>query len=140
MIIDDTILGLVIAAAAITAVLFVVMRYMPHSSGLNREQYQSKWLEIERQLDMTNSSSRYMAILNADKLLDQALKDSGARGDTMGQRLKARQGAWSNANAVWSAHKMRNQIAHEEQVTLNETSVRRSLASFKQALKDLGAM
>ena len=140
MIIDGTILGLVAAAVIIAAVLFAVIRFMPHSSGLDREKYQSRWLEIEQHLDMNNTSSQYMAILNADKLLDQALKDSGTRGETMGQRLKARQSAWSNANAVWAAHKMRNQIAHEEHVVLNEMAVRRALASFKQALKDLGAM
>ena len=81
-----------------------------------------------------------MAILKADKLLDQVLRDTGSKGQTMGERMKSRQNAWSNANAVWAAHKIRNQIAHDENVQLSETTVRRALASFKQALKDLGAM
>ncbi len=138
--IDTTLVGLVAAAAIIALILFGIMKFMPHSSGLNKEKYQSRWLDIEKNLDMKSQSSQHMAIMYADKLLDQALKESGSSGQTMGQRLKSREKAWSNVNSVWAAHKIRNQIAHEDNVTLNESIVRRALASFKQALKDLGAM
>jgi transposase len=81
-----------------------------------------------------------MTVLNADTLLDQALKDKGIAGTTMGERMKHMQQKWSNANNVWTAHKLRNQIAHEPDVKLSYDSARRALSSFKQALKDLGAI
>ena len=138
--IDGTVLWLVVAAVIIAAVLFIIMRFMPYSANIDKEKYQSRWLEIEHGLKPGSRDSQYMAILKADKLLDQVLRDTGSRGQTMGERMKSRQNAWSNANAVWAAHKIRNQIAHDENVQLSETTVRRALASFKQALKDLGAM
>ncbi len=138
--IDGTVLWLVVAAVIIAAVLFIIMRFMPYSANIDKEKYQSRWLEIEHGLNPGSRDSQYMAILKADKLLDQVLRDTGSRGQTMGERMKSRQNAWSNTNAVWAAHKIRNQIAHDENVQLSETTVRRALASFKQALKDLGAM
>lgn len=138
--IDGTVLWLVVAAVIIAAVLFIIMRFMPYSANIDKEKYQSRWLEIEHGLNPGSRDSQYMAILKADKLLDQVLRDTGSRGQTMSERMKSRQNAWSNANAVWAAHKIRNQIAHDENVQLSETTVRRALASFKQALKDLGAM
>jgi len=47
---------------------------------------------------------------------------------------------WSNANNVWTAHKLRNQIAHEPDVRLDYDGARRALTAFKQALKDIGAI
>ena len=81
-----------------------------------------------------------MAILNADKLLDAALKELGYRGQTMGDRMKSAKVAFSNNNSLWSAHKLRNRIAHETDVKIGYTATRRALASFKQGLKDLGAI
>lgn len=137
---DWGIIALVSAALIIGSILFLIIKFMPQVSHFDKEKYQSKWLSIESQAETGHRDSQFMAILQADKLLDQALKESGSRGQTMGERMKARQNAWSNANAVWAAHKLRNQIAHEEQVALNDGVVRRALASFKQALRDLGAM
>lgn len=137
---DGTMIGLIVAVVVIVIILLAIMKLMPHTSTIDKEKYQSKWLEIEHSLDIANKDSRYMAILKADKLLDQALKDTGSRGQTMGERMKDRQGAWSNANAVWAAHKIRNQIAHDDNVQLSETITKRALASFKRALKDLGAI
>jgi hypothetical protein len=81
-----------------------------------------------------------MTVLNADKLLDQALRERAIKGETMGERMKTLRDTWSNANAVWSAHKLRNQIAHEADVRVTYDDARRALAGFKQALKDVGAI
>ena len=79
-----------------------------------------------------------MSVLHADKLLDQALKDKGVAGNTMGERMKVTK--WSNVNAVWASHKLRNQLAHEPDAKVDYTTARRALAGFKQGLKDIGAI
>jgi hypothetical protein len=106
--------------------------------GLDVEKYRSRWLTIEQQLKRDETSSYPMCVLNADKLLDQALQEKGVPGTTMGERMK--QTKWSNANVVWTAHKLRNQIAHEPDVRLDYDGARRALAAFKLALKDVGAI
>ena len=107
---------------------------------LDVEKYRTRWLAIEQDLKRDEVHSFSMSVLNADKLLDQALREKGISGQTMGDRMKQLQAKWSNANSVWTAHKLRNQIAHEPNVRLDYDGARRALAAFKQALKDVGAI
>lgn len=107
---------------------------------LDVDKYRSKWLAIEQSLVRDQPASAHLAILNADKLVDQALKERGVRGETMGERMKAAKTTWSNRNSIWEAHKLRNQIAHETDASVSYDQARRALAGFKQALKDLGAI
>lgn len=108
--------------------------------GVDVERYRSRWLTIEQQLKREDEHSYIVSVLEADKLLDHALKDKGVSGQTMGERMKKLQTTWSNANAVWAAHKLRNQIAHEANVKLDYENARRALHAFKQALKDVGVI
>lgn len=110
------------------------------AEGINKEKYHVAWLGIEQQLKRNDDSSFYLTILNADKLLDQALRERGFKGETMGERMKSAKGLWTNANQVWSAHKVRNRIAHETNVRVSFDETRRALAAFKQGLKDVGAI
>lgn len=137
---DNSLIILAVAIIIIGVILFVIIHFMPRIEKIDKEKYQSRWLDIEQNLKPENPDSQAMSILKADKLLDMALRETGSKGKTMGERMKNRQGAWSNANAVWASHKLRNKVAHEENVVLSEQVVRRALASFKQALKDLGVM
>ena len=121
-------------------VLWMMFRFHHHSSQLNVEKYRRKWLEIEQMIRRDDQRSCHYAIIEADKLLDIAMKEKGIRGDTMGERLKTAKDSWSERNAVWAAHKLRNQIVHEADVKVGYDNTRRALASFKRALKDVGAI
>lgn len=121
-------------------VLWLLFRFHHTSHQLNVEKYRRKWLEIEQLLSKDDERNRQFAVIEADKLLDIAMKESGIRGDTMGERLKTAKDRWSNQNAVWSSHKLRNQIVHEADVQVSFDTARRALAGFKQALKDMGAI
>jgi hypothetical protein len=108
--------------------------------GLDVEKYRSQWMTLEQQLKREEVSSYHMCVLNADKLLDRALIERGIAGKVMADRMKHMQGKWTNANSVWSAHKLRNKIAHEPEVRVDFDDTRRALAAYKQALKDIGAI
>jgi hypothetical protein len=138
---DGTFFG-VFAGVLIIGALIMAMMALTKKGGvqLDVDKYRSKWLSIENQLKRDEESSYHLCILNADKLLDQALRERGVKGETMGERMKNAKTAWSNVNAVWVAHKLRNQIAHEPDVRISYDSARLALASFKQGLKDMGAI
>ena len=121
-------------------ILFIVTHGRGKSRQLDVERYRTSWLTIERQLVKGEESSCHIVILNADKLLDQALRQNGFKGDTMGARMKAATNSWTNANNVWNAHKLRNRIAHETDVKVGYDNARRALGAFKQGLKDMGAI
>lgn len=134
--------GFILVAVLIAALVGVVyLRVMTKQGpGLNVKRYQTKWLEIENSVAKNNPASWQLAIMNADKLLDMALRDRRFKGQTMGERMKSAAKVWKNANHVWGAHKIRNQLAHEVTVQLTYDTTLRSLSAFKQALKDLGAI
>lgn len=108
--------------------------------GLDVDKYRSRWMDVEQQLRRDEVSSYHLCILNADKLLDQALREKGLKGSTMAERMKQMKGKWTYSDALWSAHKLRNKIAHETDVRIDYDGTRRALIAFKQALKDVGAI
>lgn len=121
-------------------ILAVVMLTKKSGHPLNTEKYQSRWLAIENSLKEEQPASYELAILNADKLVDLALRERGTGGNTMGERMKAVNDVWKNADHIWGAHKIRNRIAHEADVKVTYDIAARSLVAYKQALKDLGAI
>lgn len=138
---DKTLLLLVVSALVIGAVLAVFIRLTSgRSQALDKTWYHSQWMSIMQKIDEGSSGNLQLAVLQADKLVDKALRERGVRGTTMGERMKQYQQKWTNANAIWSAHKLRNQIAHEPDVTIDQTTARRAMAGFKQALKDVEAI
>lgn len=104
------------------------------------DHYRSKWLAVEQQLKRDEVATYSLTVLNADKLLDQALKDRGMGGETMGDRLKSAKNIFSNRNKVWAAHKLRNRIAHEPDVRVTYAVARYALGDIKRAMKDIGAI
>ncbi|MBO7132441.1 hypothetical protein J6V85_04290 [Candidatus Saccharibacteria bacterium] len=131
-----------IIAVLIVAVLIFVAILLTGKRGyqFNREAYQSRFLSIENSLRKENPSSFTATIIEADKLLDKAMVEMGIPGKTMGDRLKKAGTRFSNLNAVWRAHKLRNAIAHESDFEVSYKQASNALTIFKQALKDLGAV
>ena len=128
----------ILIAAVVGVVYLLIMT--KQGAALNVQKYQTRWLEIENSVRRDNESSWQLAIMNADKLLDQALRERHFKGQTMGERMKSAQKVWKNANHVWGAHKIRNQLAHEVNAKVSYDITLRSLSAFKQGLKDLGAI
>lgn len=140
---DNNPAGIFILVAVLLAAIVGVVYLMvtsKHGSQLNVQRYQTKWLQIENSVTRDNAASWQLAIMNADKLLDQALRERRFKGQTMGERMKSAQKVWKNANHLWGAHKIRNQLAHEVNAKISYEITLRSLSAFKQGLKDLGAI
>lgn len=131
-----------ILAVLIVAVLVFVAILLTGKRGhhFNVEVYQTRFLEIENKLKQDNPASYITTIINGDKLLDRALIEMGVPGKTMGDRLKRVGGRFTNLNAVWRAHKLRNMIAHEPDIEVSYKQAFNALGIYKQALRDLGAI
>ncbi len=138
----DSILIITFAVALVLGAVILAVMSMKGGGRtyLDVEKYRVKWLTIEQQVARDSEASYHLAVLNADKLLDHALKARGFAGNTMGERMKSATKQWSSANNIWTAHKLRNRVAHESDVRLDFASTNQALAAFKQGLKDLGAI
>ena len=131
-----------IIAILIVAVLVFVAILLTGKRGyhFNVEAYQTRFLEIENKLKQDNPASFVTTVINGDKLLDKAMIEMGIPGKTMGDRLKRAGDRFSDINAVWRTHKLRNAIAHESDLEISYKQASNALAIYKQALKDLGAI
>lgn len=138
---NGTSLVLFLVGILVVGVLLIVVIALTRKApkAINVQEFQEAWLKIEGSVT-EDASSQFMAILNADKLLDKALRFLHFKGETMGERMTSASRVFTKREAVWAAHKLRNRIAHEENVKLNVVLTNKALTSFKKALKDLGAL
>lgn len=106
--------------------------------GLNQEYFEKRWIELLARV--RTEDGMILAVIDADKLLDDALKKRHFKGKTMGERLVSAQRSISDNDAVWYAHKLRNRLVHEPDVKLKKKEAQTALSGFRQGLKDLGAL
>ena len=128
-----TVVGLIVVA--------IMSRFVRKKIGLDPAYYAKEWQKIEK-LSGMGETGWHVAIMHADKLLDQALKTRDFHGETAGERLASatKSHLFRYSDRVWNAHKLRNRLAHETEVRLNQVQVRRSLNAYKAGLKDAGAL
>jgi len=105
-------------------------RFGKKLSPKKKQEIQKAWRSIIRLTDPRR------AILDADNLLDHALGELGYRG-TLGGKLKKNPKLFSDIDAIWSAHKVRNNIAHQIHYEVNPKVYKKTMLAFKQAFTDL---
>lgn len=129
------------AVAAIAALLIITVAasfLQRRPKPLKSVYFQKRWQELQT---LCSSKDTWpLAIINADKLLDEALKKRRFKGKAMGERLVTAQRILTDNDSVWFGHKLRNRLVHEDKVKLKESDVKQALVGFRQALKDLGAL
>ena len=138
---DSSVIFLLIAILLVGILVFVAIALTGRRThDFDKEAYQTAFLQIENTLRKENQLSYHTVIVEADKLLDRAMNEMGIPGKTMGERLKRSGSKFTQLNSVWYAHKIRNQIAHEHGFKPEYNQAKHALATYKQALKDLGAI
>lgn len=133
----DPAIGIAVVIVVLLGVVFGASYLKRKPKVLNAVYFQDKWKEAQG--FCKDKSTWPLAVINADKLLDEALKRRKFKGKTMGERMVAAQRELSDNDGVWYAHKLRNRLVHEADVKLKEADVRKALIGTRQALKDLGA-
>lgn len=129
-------LGIIIFGLIIFVVITKFGRKIP--TRLNQEYFQKRWMELLERV--RTNDGMILAVIDADKLLDEALKKKHFKGRTMGERLVSAQRSLSDNDAVWYAHKLRNRLVHEPDVRLKKREAQVALAGFRKGLRDLGAL
>ena len=100
----------------------------------------SKMDDVFKNVQSDNPNDWKLAIIEADVMLDEALKENGFAGGTLGERLQNVHPTQLQAvDDAWEAHKVRNKIAHEgsdfivTQKLANDTIVR-----YQRVFQELG--
>ncbi|MBI4034375.1 hypothetical protein HY380_00585 [Candidatus Saccharibacteria bacterium] len=130
------IIAVIVFGFAVLVLIGVFGKFKPRH--LNQKYFERKWLELLTRV--RTQDGMVLAIIDADKLLDDALRRRGFSGKTMGERLVDAQRTLTNNDAVWFAHKLRNRLVHESEARIREREAKAALAAIRQGLKDLGAL
>jgi len=124
---------LLFPATAVVLVLLIVWMLLWRRRRFRAQiaaRAQRQWAEL------TNIADASRRVLEAENILDRALRDIGYRG-TFGEKLKRMQKMLPNIDAVWQAHKLRNRIAHEPGLHISSSEAAAALAVFEKALGTL---
>jgi hypothetical protein len=101
--------------------------------GLSAAQKQEIWNHWHRALAIEDLHRR---VMEGDKVLDHAMQLSGFQG-SMADKLRKAGPRFSNVQALWDAHKLRNSIAHEVSFPLSQKEASRAMTAFEKGLRDL---
>jgi len=126
------------ATAALAAAVVGVIMYRRRPRKLKIDQFQEKWRVMQKQL--TDKQQWPQALIDADKLLDDALRRRRFPGKSMGERLTKAQRVLTDNEGVWYGHKLRQKLEAEPDTKLKEKEIKQALIGIRQALKDLGAL
>jgi hypothetical protein len=141
-------LGIILTSGLILGILILYFMYITtpkkgrvasnNQSGLNASEVRAKWGEVQAMMKAGGPANYKQSIMEADKLVDVVLK-SRARGETMGERLKNARNLFSREtyDALWTAHKIRNRLAHEADFEGLSSEARLAVRNFEKALHEL---
>ncbi len=95
--------------------------------------------EIYKKTVGGSQSDWKIAVIEADKTLDQLLKQKGFNGSSLGERLKNMVPADLPEiyEEVWEAHKIRNRIVHEPDFEISQNEARQIVSIYDRAIKKI---
>ena len=129
---------IVFGIVVLLAAAWFTNRLPRRRGGLDKDYFQTRWLDVLAKVK--TQEGMVLAVIDSDKLLDEALKRRHFKGRTMGERMVSAQQTFTDNDATWYAHKLRNRLVHEADIKLKENEAKRALAGMRQGLKDLGAL
>jgi ABC-type multidrug transport system fused ATPase/permease subunit len=95
---------------------------------------------IQTLIESQNESDWRVAIIEADSLLEETLREKGYTGVTTSELLEsAAESGYQAMQSAWDAHLIRNQIAHEgSDFPLSQTEGRRVIRMYQNFFEEIG--
>jgi hypothetical protein len=117
------------------------------NEALKKEQEKNRnenprWHYILTLIESPNESDWRVAIIEADTMMEELLKNKGVPGDTMAELLEAaRSDGFLHIQDAWDAHLIRNQIAHQgSEYPLSQVEARRAMKMYQNFFEELGVV
>jgi hypothetical protein len=101
-----------------------------------------RWHYILTLIESPNESDWRVAIIEADTMLEELLRERGYSGDSVSELLEAaRSSGYPSIQNAWDAHLVRNQIAHAgSDFSLTQVEGRRVIKMYQGFFEDLKAI
>lgn len=122
----------------VVSLFLLVLIIWKFPKRIRHDKYLKRWRQLQGRC--ADREQWGQAIIDADNLLDEALRKKRYKGKSIGERLVEAQKDFSDNDAVWFGHKLRNKIDMNPEFSLRKYDVQKALVGFRQALKDLGVL
>jgi len=101
-----------------------------------------RWDDVETHITTDNPNDWKLAIIEADIMLEDVLKEAGYAGLTIGDKLKsASPTSFTTLDQAWRAHRVRNQIAHSgPDFVLTKKLAQETIAQYKMVFQEFNAL
>jgi len=98
-----------------------------------------RWHYILTLIESPNASDWRVAIIEADSLMEEILKERGIEGNSVSELLEgAKSSGYQSIQDAWDAHLVRNQIAHQgSEFPLTQIEGRRVIKMFQNFFEEL---
>lgn len=96
------------------------------------------WQKILTRLQKNDESNLRLALIEADNLFDDLLKQMRLPGESMADRLRYIDSSQvPNIDEIWRAHKLRNVIVHNHEYPITKNEMEFGVKAYEKALKEL---
>jgi len=96
------------------------------------------WQKILARLGKNDEANLRLALIEADNIFDDLLKQMRLPGESMADRLKYIDSSQvSNIDEIWRAHKIRNVIVHNSDYPITKNEMEFGVGAYQKALKEL---
>lgn len=104
--------------------------------------FSPQWKKILENLELGGGDAPTVAIIEADKLLDTALKNLGFEGEFIAERLERAGKTMDSKNLedVWRAHRIRNNLVHSHGFSVSQSQAKDVLRAYETFLKELNVL
>ena len=96
------------------------------------------WQSIVKKFSLGTPESARLAVIEADALVDTALKNMGIQGEHLADRLSNLESEdITTMNRLWRAHRMRNDLVHTPGFALGPSEAKLALEDFEAFLQEI---
>lgn len=127
-----------IASVVLVSISTGLFIYRKLPKRLKHDKFKSNWKDIQKLC--ADKESWEKAVIDADNLLEKALKRKKIKGTSTGERLVSAQNILTNNDGVWFGHKLRTKLESDPEAKVSQDETKKALLGIGQALKDLGAL
>jgi len=107
-------------------------------ANISKRRTLKAWKQIQKRLKIGKTEQLKLAILEADKVLDEILKMAGYQGENLDERLSFITPAeLSNIEEIKQAHKLRNRITSEPDFMITPSEAKIIIDIYKKAFQEL---
>jgi len=108
---------------------------------LRNEVFKNRWAGVRAKVDAGTTDGVRLAIIDADKLADDVLRQMGKTGEHMADRLaQIKESEVRSLERLWRAHRVRNDLVHSPGFAISLIDAKRVIDDYEAFLKEVKAL